>query len=316
VFIDDDEGTDDALLTHQTLIDTQERLGALLDLMPTGLIIHQMQGILFANQQALFLLNQSEDTLVGKHILDFVNDEIRDTCSESFMASFTQNTPVQFPQIKLTTYHDQPRYIKVTAGRLPWEGTSVIQLLLEDVTELKLKADELENLTFHDVLTGIYNRRYFIEHAEHLIANALDEKSPFSLLIFDVDWFKAVNDTHGHLAGDAALKTIVDVWHANTRQNKEGKRAEDGTLARIGGEEFAIFLPGVSLEDAKKVAERVRKSIAKETIYFEDISFNITASFGVTTLLEDDHKLDDLIRRADIALYRAKENGRNRVETL
>jgi len=314
VFIDDDEGTDDALLTHQTLIDTQERLGALLDLMPTGLIIHQMQGILYANQQARFLLNETEDSLVGKHILDFTSEDIRENCSELFMSSFVEDHPIQFPQIKLSTYPEEPRYIKVTAGRLPWEGTTVVQLLLEDITELKLKADELENLTFHDVLTGTYNRRFFIEQAEKMVKSAITENTSFSLLIFDVDWFKKVNDTHGHLAGDAALKSIVNVWDQNTRNTADENRDSDGKLARIGGEEFAILLPNLDLEKAKNVAERIRQAIEDNTIYFEDLSFNITASFGLTDLRPSDVTLDDLIRRADIALYRAKEQGRNRVE--
>lgn len=314
MFIDDEEGTDDALLTHQTLIDTQERLGALLDLMPTGLIIHQMQGILYANQQALSLLQQTEDTVTGKHFLDFTNSEVREECGDLFMRSFMQDKPVQFPQIKLSDAPDGPRYIKVTAGRLPWEGTTVIQLLLEDITELKLKADELENLTFHDVLTGTFNRRYFIEQAEQMIASALSEKKHFSLLIFDVDWFKQVNDTYGHLAGDEALKAIVDVWHANTRNEGKGERNRDGKLARIGGEEFAIFLPDIGLDQACTIAERIRKAIEDHRIVCDAHQFNITASFGVTDLRDGDQKLDDLIRRADLALYRAKEQGRNRVE--
>ncbi|MDV7339129.1 sensor domain-containing diguanylate cyclase [Terasakiella sp. A23] len=314
LFIDDDEGTDDALLTHQTLIDTQERLGSLLDLMPTGLIIHQMQGILYANQQAIHLFNQSKDALIGQHLLDFIDEDVRADCADLFMRSFVQDTPVQLPQIKLTTDPDNTRYVKVTAGRLPWEGTTVIQILLEDITELKLKADELENLTFNDALTGTYNRRYFIEHAEKMVAKAILENKSFSLMIFDVDWFKKVNDTFGHLAGDEALKSIATVWDQNTRRRDEKERSSDGKLARIGGEEFAILLPDIDLMTAQMVAERIRTSIENHDVTYEDQTFNITASFGLTDLRPNDIKLDDLIRRADIALYRAKEKGRNRVE--
>jgi len=314
VFIDDLEGTDDARITQQTLIDTQERLGALLDLMPTGLIIHQHQGVLYANQQALHLFDQTEERMVGQHLLDYVDDNIRDLCSEKFMASFAQNSAVRFPEIKFTTRTSQNRYIQATAGRLPWEGTSVIQILLEDITEFKLQEAELRKLTFHDVLTGAYNRRYFIGHAERVIQKAKLENKPFSLLVFDVDWFKKVNDTHGHLAGDEALKTVISVWQKNTRNNEENNRENDGTLARIGGEEFAIILPNTELDVAKIIAERIRESLEGHIISFEDISFNITASFGLTSLQSVGHSLDDLIRRADIALYRAKENGRNRVE--
>ncbi|WP_135076288.1 GGDEF domain-containing protein [Terasakiella sp. SH-1] len=314
LFFDDNEGTSDAALTHQTLVDTQEKLGTLLDLMPTGLIIHQMQGMLFANQQALYLLDENVTTLVGKHFLDFVSEDQREKCSELFMTTFMRDEPVRFPEIKLEQSAGRTLYIQVTASRLPWEGTSVVQIMLEDVTELRLQADELQKLTFHDVLTGAYNRRYFVQHAEECITHALDEGKPFSLMIFDIDWFKQVNDTYGHLAGDEALKIISKVWRLNTRHNEFDNRKNDGTLSRIGGEEFAIYLPNVDEEGAKAIAERIRRAIEHEVIIFEDNRFSITASFGLTSLQGDDQKLDDLIRRADRALYQAKENGRNRVE--
>ncbi|SCA56816.1 Diguanylate cyclase with PAS/PAC sensor [Candidatus Terasakiella magnetica] len=314
VFFDDNEGTTDAVLTHQTLIDTQEKLGALLDLMPTGLIIHQMQGVLFANQQALHLFEKDHLAMVGKHILDYAPDDAREKWSEMFMSTFMRDEPVRFPELTLKRSDGSLSHIQVSAGRLPWEGTSVIQIMLEDVTELKQQAKELEKLTFNDVLTGAFNRRYFIQHASESVAYALDEAKPFSLLIFDVDWFKKVNDTYGHQAGDEALKTISAVWQRNTRQNEFDNRKNDSTLARIGGEEFAIYLPNVDQDGATAIAERIRSAIAENTVIFKDLRFKITASFGATSLKHGDESLDDLIRRADLALYKAKENGRNRVE--
>lgn len=314
MFIDDDEGTDDALLTHQTLVDTQEKLGALLDLMPTGLIIHQMQGMLYANQRALSLIGQTSDSIIGKHILDFLQDKVRDEFLISFMEAFSQKKPIALPEFTLCDGDGKTHFIKATAGLLPWEGTPVVQVLLEDVTELKLQAEELRKLTLHDALTGSFNRRYFIEQAENQVAFALKNKMDFSLLIFDVDHFKQVNDTYGHLAGDEALRRIVKVWNDNTRHSPDHSRPNDGTLARIGGEEFAIFMLDADRETALRVAERIRLAFSRETIDFQDVSFKITASFGVTSLLAMDSRLDDLIRRADIALYRAKANGRNCVE--
>lgn len=313
-FFDDEQGTDDALLTNKNLIDTQEKLGTLLDLMPTGLIIHQLQGILYANQQALTLFEENAHDIVGKHILDFVAEPLREQSTEMFMSAFQQDKPVRFPEIRLQVPSGAKRILQVTAGRLPWEGTTVIQILFEDITELKWQAEELRKLTFNDPLTGAYNRRFFIQNAEIALHKSIREKTAFSLLTFDVDWFKKVNDTYGHLAGDEALKTITRVWNETTRHNDDENRRRDRQLARIGGEEFAAFFPDLSLTQARGIAERMRENLAETKIAYDNITFSISASFGVTTRLDGDKTIDDLIRRGDRALYRAKENGRNRVE--
>jgi diguanylate cyclase len=312
-FFDDDEGTDDALLTHQSLIDTQERLGALLDLMPTGLVIHQKQGVLYANQQALRLFQQSKDKLIGQHILDYVQDDVRAVCGELFHSAFDGDAPVRLPEFSIQ--HDDANifHIRATAARLPWDGTPVIQILMEDVSELKRQAEALRKLTYWDDLTDTYNRRYFIKTAETIIENARSQNIPFSLMIFDVDWFKKVNDTFGHLAGDEVLKSIGKIWQDNTRQKEESLRENDGTLARIGGEEFSILLPHTDLKKACVVAERIRKAFESREIRYDKHVIKVTASFGVTSLQPIDTKLDDLIRRADNALYKAKDQGRNRI---
>ena len=312
-FFDDEQGTDDAVLTNQNLIDTQEKLGSLLDLMPTGLIIHQLQGILYANQQALSLFEEDAHEIVGKHILDFIGEDVREESTEMFMSAFRQDQPVRFPEITISIPSGIRRILQVTAARLPWQGTTVIQILLEDITELKWQADELRRMTYCDPLTGAFNRRYFIENAEKKLKQAIEEKTDFSLLTFDVDRFKKVNDTYGHLAGDEALKAIIRLWNQTTR-HREDDRESDSILARIGGEEFAVFFPGLKLEQAKAIAERTRVALSETDIYYQNLSFRITASFGVTTRKDGDNTIDDLIRRADLALYRAKENGRNRTE--
>lgn len=313
-FFEDHQGADDAALTRQNLVDTQEKLGALLDLMPTGLIIHQLQGILYANQQALTLFEEDTHAIIGKHILDFLEDDVREEAMEMFMGAFEQDVPVRFPEITLNTPSAKQYTLQVTAGRLPWEGTSVIQILLEDVTELKEQAEELRRLTYCDPLTGAFNRRFFIQNAETDLAEAIRGNSVFSLLTFDIDYFKKVNDTYGHLAGDEALKKLIEIWNDNTRHDEENQRQNDSTLARTGGEEFAVYFPAMNLSEAQRVAERMRINIADTPIVYEETTFHMTASFGVTTRQPEDRCIDDLLRRADEALYRAKANGRNRVE--
>ena len=124
-------------------------------------------------------------------------------------------------------------------------------------------------------------------------------------MMADIDHFKRENDTHGHLVGDITLKTFA-------RNLSENLRPHD-LLVRYGGEEFAVLLPDTDLQQAKKIADRVRMAIADATIHHDELSFQVTVSIGITSTQQEE-KLEDLIGKADQALYRAKELGRNRVE--
>ncbi|BHH85876.1 sensor domain-containing diguanylate cyclase [Desulforhopalus sp. 52FAK] len=159
------------------------------------------------------------------------------------------------------------------------------------------KALEIKSNT--DVLTRIYNRGYFNQHFSMEIARANRYQSPLSLILFDIDRFKLINDTHGHLTGDIVLQEMAGLVQEQIRKND--------LLARWGGEEFTVLVPGVEKEDALLFAEKLRKIIA-ETRFAGTLM--ITCSFGVSSyVLPEDG--DDLLNRVDKALYKAKENGRN-----
>ncbi|WP_135079264.1 hypothetical protein [Terasakiella sp. SH-1] len=136
-FIDDDEGTNEAQITQQALVDTKEKLGALLDMMPTGLIIHQKHSMLYANKRALELLDIAPQTVSGAHFLDFVGQDVGGNYFSLFLSVFEQKDPVRLPELDLKVGTDDEKALQVTAGLLPWEGNSVIQILLEDVSEVK-----------------------------------------------------------------------------------------------------------------------------------------------------------------------------------
>jgi len=159
-----------------------------------------------------------------------------------------------------------------------------------------------------DSLTGVLNRRAFMERMEQEINRSFRENSPLSLILADIDHFKGVNDRHGHQVGDLVLQKFVS-------QLTESSRTYD-FVGRYGGEEFVICLPGSTDSQARTVAERMRKSVEEMRIMLPDISksVRITTSFGVVTLrLELEDSVDSLIGRADDALYKAKREGRNRV---
>ncbi|MDY6309831.1 MAG: diguanylate cyclase [Cyanobacteriota bacterium] len=153
-----------------------------------------------------------------------------------------------------------------------------------------------------DVLTGLYNRRYFEESVEKEVQRAKRQKTPFSVIGIDLDHLKQINDTYGHSYGDLAIKTIADILKSNAR-------AID-VPARIGGEEFDVLLPGIASDGAMKAAERIRKAIESKEI--ETIG-HITGSLGVATYLEHTNNVEELLELTDQAMYNSKRNGRNRV---
>jgi diguanylate cyclase (GGDEF)-like protein/PAS domain S-box-containing protein len=164
----------------------------------------------------------------------------------------------------------------------------------------------LEQRAYSDPLTGLANRRAFIERASSELARTVRHHGMLSLLMMDIDHFKRVNDTHGHGAGDLVLQAVSAVC-------EHAVRAGD-LVSRIGGEEFAILLPDTGPERAMEIAERLREALAEHITTLEDGStVNVTASLGVTTLQDHDSPFETLLEQADQAMYRAKRQGRNQV---
>jgi len=181
---------------------------------------------------------------------------------------------------------------------------SDMQTSAQEVEKLKEELLHARREASVDALTGLQNRRAF----DVVLAELVAKDEPFGLIIMDVDHFKETNDQHGHLIGDRVLRQLAKLLSASTRTTD--------TVTRYGGEEFAILLPKTRLEDAKKIAEKLRATIARLTMRRTDTGGSlgkITASFGVAEHLrrESGH---DTLARADAALYKAKRNGRNRVK--
>lgn len=165
---------------------------------------------------------------------------------------------------------------------------------------------KMHELAIRDGLTGVFNRQYFQERLETEVENAISEKYPLSLAIFDIDHFKRFNDTFGHLFGDKVLKSMVEAVSSSLRKND--------MLARFGGEEFIILFPRTNLNEAYEKVEYLRKMIAGHVITDKLVTATITVSFGVSSLKECALTENELLRTADDALYDAKMAGRNCVK--
>ncbi len=167
---------------------------------------------------------------------------------------------------------------------------------------LKLYKD-IETLAITDGLTGVYTRRYFIERLEEEIKRSSLHKSILAFLMIDADHFKKINDQYGHLTGDQVLKEISTIIQENVR--------EIDIVGRFGGEEFCVVLAETDMDGARVVAERIRKSVEKRSIKAYDNIVRVTLSIGVALFPIDGKFLEELMDKADWALYRAKSQGRN-----
>jgi diguanylate cyclase (GGDEF)-like protein len=191
--------------------------------------------------------------------------------------------------------HLRTLYLRRQAKRLQ-------QQIDERTHDLQRANARLDRLAGTDELTGLYNRRRFLAMAEGV--RALSEPGQACLAVLDLDRFKQVNDNHGHLAGDAAIRAVTDIIVGHCRP--------DDLLGRYGGEELVICLPDCDAQQAVKAAERIREALTEAEVHFEQRVIRITTSIGVAALRRGE-TMEQWLSRADAALYEAKRRGRNRV---
>jgi diguanylate cyclase (GGDEF)-like protein/PAS domain S-box-containing protein len=209
----------------------------------------------------------------------------------------------------ISPLHERPG----TAVPLPRSGLSLATgddepsycLVIRDITDQREASEQLRLTQACDHLTGIANRRTFFEAAEVEMTRWRRQPRPLSLLLLDADLFKAINDQHGHPAGDAVLRDLAATLSASFR--------EVDVVARVGGEEFAVLLPSTGVDGALAVANRLLAAIAVRSVDVDGVPITYSVSGGVAAMDDSVSGLDALMKRADEALYAAKHAGRNRV---
>lgn len=182
-------------------------------------------------------------------------------------------------------------------------GPTILKYLSGADAEAKYH-EEIYRMTIVDGLTQIHNKRYLFDSLEREIIRARRHDRPLSLLMFDIDFFKRINDHFGHLAGDYVLRELAEAVQSRIRR--------DEVFARYGGEEFVIVLPETNLEGARALAEDLRQKVAEHSFVFQGEKIPVTVSIGCALVREND-TATELIQRADEKLYEAKRGGRNRV---
>ena len=198
------------------------------------------------------------------------------------------------------------RWIRTTDRAMPRGGFVSVHVDITELKEAQEKTRIAEDQARTDSLTGLYNRRAFFDTAESIHKAASRFEQVYSIMMIDIDRFKKVNDNYGHLAGDKAVKGLAEAV-------KKAARGSD-ISGRLGGDEFAVIMPNTQARDARLFAERLQLLINGASLPIDGIELKISASIGISEFRDGDDSIDQVISRADQALYRAKQLGRNRVE--
>jgi len=290
------------------LHESQARLHDLFENMSDGVAVYQAspdgRSFIFTalNSAAERIDNVRREDLIGKSVMEVFPGVkefgLLDVFQRVWRSGVAEHFPVSFYQDERLSGWRENFVYKLPGGE--------IVAIFDDITERKKLEEELERLAHTDCLTGLANRRHFLEQAEQELARAVRYGKHLSVLMVDIDHFKRVNDIHGHNAGDTALRKLSEVALKAVR--------EVDIVGRLGGEEFAVLLPETDGEMAFEVAERFRSSIANTEVLLESgAALRFTISIGVASLGKDCASFDALLSQADQALYEAKNAGRNRV---
>jgi diguanylate cyclase (GGDEF)-like protein len=276
---------------YQRAIEEIERLAKFPEENPNPILRVDPEGvILYANAASAVLLHAW-----GSNTNERLPEEYRRAAAGAYADMETKELEVAVEeQVFLTLF-------------VPVKEFAYINLYGHDITERKRKEEQLNQLATTDSLTGLLNRRHFIALAEQELERSRRFETRFSILMFDIDHFKQVNDTYGHSMGDTVLTSLGT-------QTRRLFRGID-LMARVGGEEFMVLMPETELEEALRAAERFRRAIADLELEMEGKTLSITVSIGLAALVEPGQALKQIMHHADIALYEAKRAGRNRIRS-
>ena len=253
-------------------------------------------------------LNPFVQKLLGTESRTFIGKKLDEILNSGLRIKYSPYMLIQVEEEVSFVRNGNPEYFIAQIAPIRDERKNLIGhvISLVDITERKYAEMELERLARTDMLTAITNRRHFFELAEGQFAVAQRYNHQLAILMLDIDHFKSINDQYGHLAGDTVLQFVA-------RECQSHMRSTD-IFARYGGEEFIGLLPEQTEEGAVELAERIRQLLEQAEVKFEVWSLKVTASFGLALIQnESGLTLEQMIDRADQALYQSKKNGRNRI---
>lgn len=293
---------------NKSLLDLKNNYQALYDNNPTMVFDLNLQGqILSVNRFGAKQLGLSVDELHGTSIFVFTHPDDQTICHEFIQQCIDYPLQVHKQEKRIICDNGNTLWVRATARLVHTKHQhNHLLLVCEDITETRRLADKIAYQASHDELTGLTNRRQFDVYVQTLVDQAHSDKNSSHIMCYlDLDQFKVVNDTCGHLAGDELLRQLGELLKQHIRKTD--------VLARLGGDEFGILMAHCSPQQALITGDKLRNAITDFQFGWENRSFNVSVSIGIAAINFTSGNAVDILKEADAACYAAKEKGRNRV---
>jgi len=288
---------------QQAVCESEERYRRLVELSPDGIAVHIEGRFVFINPAGARLLGaERPDRLIGMPVFDIVHPDFRDIERARVQQLEAQAGTAPWLEEKFVRLDGAAIDVEVTAVNFTQNGKPAIQTIFKDITERRQGQERLAHLALYDSLTGLPNRALFFDRMKQLLSLAKRNSYVLALLCVDLDHFKAVNDSHGHSAGDLLLQEAAQRMTACTRKAD--------TVARMGGDEFIGICGRIAaLEDATVVARKILSTLS-EPFQLNGHQCTIGASIGISLYPRDGEDTETLLAKADQAMYRVKKQGK------
>ena len=295
---------------NQALTRAKNRYLTLYDDNPTMVFNLKEDGrILSVNHTGANQLGLTVEELQDRLVFDFIHPSDIPMMYEFVERCLIRPLLVQKQEIRQVCQNGRIIWVRASARLVEYENQqSSLLLVCEDITEARLLSEKVAHQASHDALTGLANRNKFDDYVKQAIALAHKDKSEHVLCYLDIDQFKVVNDTSGHLAGDELLRQLGDLLKKQVRH--------DDFVARLGGDEFGVLMYNCSLSQAFQVCEKLRDIIRDFRFAWEERSFTIGVSIGISSINAASRNAVNVLKEADAACYAAKDKGRNRVHVF
>ncbi|MGE7665791.1 diguanylate cyclase domain-containing protein [Ureibacillus composti] len=281
----------------------EEQYKRLVQLSPEAILIHKKGKIIFINESGANLFGlSSTNELINRNLEEFVHHDSKD-----IIKKLKENSD-QFPnrefneQIKFRRADGDMIYLEFKSTKIEFKGQSVRELIARDITIQKHELDNVKRLAFEDELTGLPNRRAIMDQLSHLMKTSKMQQTKIGVMFIDLDGFKQVNDSLGHDGGDILLKQVSKLFKKCV--------AEKGIVARLGGDEFLVLFDQINDQDCIMAAEKMIESLNSPIIIFGKRA-QVTPSIGIALYPQHGHEATELIKNADMAMYQAKQRGKN-----
>jgi diguanylate cyclase (GGDEF)-like protein/PAS domain S-box-containing protein len=293
----------EAKRSEVALREAEERYRMVVELCPDAILVQQDGAFTFANQAAFALLGATDaGQIIGKSIFQFVDPDFHDNARE-IIASIQRGEAVPRSEEKVVRLDGSEVVVDIHASSFMHKGEFAILLIMRDITERKKTAEQMAYLAHYDSLTGLPNRTLFHQRLAHALSIAERPGRSLEILFLDLDRFKEINDTLGHATGDLVLKETAERLQSILR--------ESDTVARLGGDEFVVLVENVDEPHrGGTIAAKILAALAPPFMR-DRHPLHITTSIGISSFPTDGKDAGTLLKKADIAMYRAKESGRD-----